>query len=176
MTLVRGSVQCLRLSSVPKDIDSGPLAFYLLAQTSSPHSPSTLRAKPAGRLQGEECVSINRADRLSQRLMTGMSRFLKGTAVTYFHPPVFIHWQWSHFLRYSINLTCASLFKTVQILVAQLYRHSLWLMKTFIFNIELDDYLKSHRKPLVDVTFPCRLFWGFESCYYFPIKNILPWS
>lgn len=77
----------------------------------SPCSPSTIRAEPAGRLHGEEWVSINRVVRLSQRLMNGMSRFLKGTAVTYFHPPVFIHWQWSHFLWYSMNLTCGSLLK-----------------------------------------------------------------
>lgn len=87
MTLVRGSIRCLRLSSVPQDIDSGPLAFNLLAQTNSPRSPCTRWAEPAGELQGEECVSINRAGRLSQTLMTGMSRFLKGTAVTYSHPP-----------------------------------------------------------------------------------------
>lgn len=86
MTLVRGSSRCLRLSSVPQDIDSGPLAFNLLTQTNSPRSPCTHWAEPAGELQGEECVSINRVGRLSQTLMTGMSRFLKGTAVTYSHP------------------------------------------------------------------------------------------
>ncbi len=83
----RWSVGASSASASPL-LDSGLLAFNLLAQTISPCRPSTLRAKAASRLQDEECVSINRAVRLSQRLTTGMSRFLKGMAVTYFHPAI----------------------------------------------------------------------------------------
>lgn len=40
----------------------------------------------------EECVSINRAVRLSRSLMTSMTRFLKGTPVMYLLPMPYIHW------------------------------------------------------------------------------------
>lgn len=107
---------------------SPPLLCPLGHRLRTPHILFTCTNKlspqflyPKSRLQGEECVSINRAVRLSQRLMSGMSRFLKGTAVTYSHLPLLIHWQWSHFLWYSMNLTRGSLFKTVYVVHAQLY-------------------------------------------------------
>lgn len=76
---------------------SPPLLCPLGHRLRTPHILFTrtnkLSPKRTSRLQREECVSINRAVRLSQRLMTGMSRFLKDTAVTYSHPPLLIHWQ-----------------------------------------------------------------------------------